>query len=130
MTERDYSKFVREGETGPRLHVKLIPRTVYIEMVNRWKRRPDVIDDVAEEGFWLWDLNERSAAAAAAGRDASRAELAEEIAAEMDDREWWKSIEAFEERLIQHFPQAPTEWSDLLDPVYDQQEREGWIPRQ
>jgi hypothetical protein len=99
-------------------------------MVNRWRSRPDVIDHVAEEGYWLWDLNELAAAAAAEGQNPTRAELAEEIASEMDDREWWKTTAAFEEHLIQHFPENPEQWADLLDPVYDLLEREGWTPRQ
>ncbi len=56
--------------------------------------------------------------------------MADEITAEMDDREWWKVMEAFEEYLITSFPNDPAAWADLLDPVYDLQEQEGWKQRQ
>ncbi len=130
MTQRDYTKFVREAESGPRLHVKMLPRKVYVEMVNRWRSRRDVIESVAEAGYWLWDIKELEQQALAEGRDVTYAELADEVAAEMDDREWWKVMEAFEEHLITSFPSDPLAWSDLLDPVYDLQEQEGWKPQQ
>lgn|GEM_PF-2019164 len=130
MTERDYSKFIREDESGPRLHVKMLPRAVYVEMVKRWRSRQDVIEEVADEGFWLWDLRELETKAKEEGREYTYAELADEVYAEMDDREWWKTIMAFEEHLITHFPEDPNSWADLLDPVYDLQEAEGWKPRQ
>jgi hypothetical protein len=130
VTQRDYTKFVRESDTGPRLHVKMLPRPVYVEMVNRWRSRPDVIETVAEQAYWLWDLKELERKAQAEGRQVNYAELADEIIGEMDDREWWKTTEAFEEHLITHFPTDPGAWSDLLDPVYDLQEQEGWKARQ
>jgi hypothetical protein len=130
VTERDYSKFIRETEDGPRLHVKMLPRKAYVEMVNRWRSRQDVIETVADEGFWLWDLRELEKKAQEEGREYTWAELASEVAAEMDDREWWKTMEAFEEHLITHFPEDPAAWADILDPVYDLQEAEGWKPRQ
>jgi hypothetical protein len=108
----------------------MLPRKVYVEMVNRWRSRQDVIEVVAEEGYWLWDLKELDQTAQAEGREVTYAELADEVAAGMDDREWWKVMEAFEEHLITHFPNDPGAWSDLLDPVYDLQEQEGWKPRQ
>ncbi len=124
--ERDYSKFLRRTEDGPRLNTRLIPRPVYVEMVKRYRRRPEVIDAVAEEQFWLWDLNERERKAVEAGHQVSRADLAEEIESEMEDREWWATTAAFEEHLMAHFADNPAEWADLLDPVYDEQELEGW----
>ena len=130
MTQRDYSKFIRESESGPRLFVKMLPRNVYVEMVNRWRSRREVIETVAEEGYWLWDVRELERQALAEGREVTYAELAEEVAAEMDDREWWKAMEAFEEHLITSFPNDPSAWADLLDPVYDLQEQEGWKTRQ
>jgi len=130
VTQRDYSKFIREGEEGPRLNTRLIPRAIYVEMIKRWRGRNDVIELIAEEGFWLWDLKELEQQAQAEGRDATWAELAEDVYAEMDDREWWKTISAFEEHLITHFPEDPTAWAELLDPVYDLQEAEGWTQRQ
>ena len=130
MTERDYTKFIRETENGPRLFVKMLPRPVYVEMVNQWRARREVIEFVAEQGYWLWDLKESQERADAEGRQVTYAELAQEILPEMDDREWWKTTEAFEEHLITHFPDDPGAWADLLDPVYDLQEQEGWKPRQ
>ena len=130
MTQRDYSKFIRESETGPRLHVKMLPRPVYVEMVTQWRGRPEVIEFVAEQAFWLWDLRELEQQAQTEGRQVTIAELAEEIQGEMEDREWWKTTEAFEEHLITHFPENPAAWSELLDPVFDLQEREGWKPCQ
>jgi hypothetical protein len=108
----------------------MLPRNVYVEMVNRWRARRDVIEQVAEEGYWLWDIKELEQAAQAEGRKVTYAELAEEVAAEMDDREWWKVMEAFEEHLITSFPNDPAAWSDLLESVYDLQEQEGWKTRQ
>ena len=130
MTQRDYSKFIREGDDGPRLHVKMVPRNVYVEMVTNWRSRREVIERVAETGYWLWDLKELEHQAQADGREVSLVELADEIAGEMDDREWWKTMAAFEEDLITAFPNDPEAWSELLDPVYDLQEQEGWKPRQ
>lgn len=130
MTQRHYSKFIRETDEGQRLNVKLVPRAVYVQMVNRWRSRQDVIEEVADAGFWLWDVKELEEQARAEGRQVTYAELAEEVAAEMDDREWWKTMAAFEEHLITHFPNDPAAWSDLLDPVYDLQEQQGWKPQQ
>ncbi|MEX1159095.1 MAG: hypothetical protein WEC79_09225 [Thermomicrobiales bacterium] len=130
MTQRDYTKFIRESETGPRLHVKMLPRPVYVKMVNQWRSRPDVIETVAEQAYWLWDLKELERRALAEGRAVTHAELAEEIMGEMDDRDWWKTTEAFEEHLITSFPTDPGAWAELLDPIFDLQEQEGWKPRQ
>jgi hypothetical protein len=130
VTERDYSKFIRDSDEGPRLNVKLVPRPVYVQMVKQWRSRKDVIEVVAEEGYWLWDVKELEQQALAEGREVSWAELAEEVASEMDDREWWKTTAAFEEHMITHFPDDPLAWSDLLDPVYDMQEQAGWTPQQ
>lgn len=128
--DRDYRKFVRDTDEGRRLNVSMIPRPVYVEMVKRWRRRPEVIERIAEDGYWLWDLKELERTARAERRQVTWADLAEEIEAEMDDREWWKTTAAFEDLLIEQFPENPSEWADLLDPVYDLQEQDGWIQRQ
>jgi hypothetical protein len=130
VTQRDYTKFIRDTDEGPRLNVKLVPRKVYVEMVNNWRSRREVIETIADDGYWLWDLKELEKQALAEGRTVTIAQLAEEVAAEMDDREWWKTIAAFEEHLITHFPDDPEAWSELLDPVYDLQEQDGWTPKQ
>ena len=81
MTARDYTKFIRETETGPRLFVKMLPRPVYVEMVNRWRARREVIEIVAEQGYWLWDLKDLEEQAGTEGRQVTYAELAQEILA-------------------------------------------------
>jgi hypothetical protein len=126
VSDRDYAKFLREdGWLNPRL----LPRAVYVEMVGRHRAKPEVIEAVYDELFWLWDLNEATRKAEEEGRQVSRAELAAELEAEMDDKDWWKLTETFEEHLIAHFADNPAEWADLIDPVYDEQERDGWIRR-
>jgi hypothetical protein len=124
---RDYSKFLNDEGL---LSTRLIPRPVYVEMVNRWQARPDVIEQVLGDTFWLWDLRKARENAAREGRDASDGELLREIMGEMDDTDWWKLTEAFEQHLRREFANAPEYWSDLLDPVYDAQETDGWIRRQ
>jgi hypothetical protein len=99
-------------------------------MVKRLRSQPDVILKIAEDGHWLWDLKELEQKAQTEGRQFTLAELAEEIAGEMDDREWWKTTAAFEEYLMEQFPDDPQAWADLLDSVYDLQEHEGWTQRQ
>ena len=127
MTERDYSKFLRENG---RLNVTLLPRAVYVEMVKRHRAKSEVIEKIYDELYWLWDLREAEKKAAVEGRDASRAELAAEIEADMSDSDWWKVTEAFEEHLITTISENPQEWAEFLDPVYDQQEQDGWVRKQ
>jgi len=100
VTQRDYSKFIREDG---RLYVRMIPRADYVAMVKEYQQRPEVIEAVFDELYWLWDLNERAKKAEEEGREVSRAELAAELIEEMDDSDWWKTTEAFEEHLITHF---------------------------
>lgn len=127
QTRRDYRKFLREDG---RLSVRLIPRPVYVTMVKAHQQRPEVIERIFDELFWLWDLNERQRAAEAEGRMVSRAELAQEVMAEMSDADWWKATAAFEDDLIAGFPEEMEHWAEYLDPVYDLQESEGWMKRQ
>jgi hypothetical protein len=126
MTTRDYRKFLH---ADGRLNVRLLPRPVYLQILGRYRRIESVIDDVFEDLRWSWDLNKRTRAAVADGRSVSRADLADEIVGEMEDRDWWKATAAFEEHLISHFGDDPKRWSDVLDEVYDWQEQEGWQDR-
>lgn len=126
MSERDYTKFLHPDG---RLNIRLIPRPVYLEVLKRYRSDPANIERVFGELYWLWDLNDRERKAQDAGRDASRVELADEIIAEMDDRDWWKIISTFEEELMAEFRNDPARYADLLDPIYDLQEAEGWRDR-
>ena len=127
MIQRDYTKFLREDG---RLNVRLLPRSVYVDMVKRHRSDPAVIDKIYNDTFWLWDLNEAVKKAEAEGREVSRSELAGELESGMDDKDWWALTEAFEQHLIQTFQEDPAAWADLVDPVYDMQESEGWRQRQ
>lgn len=127
MSERDYSKFLKDGD---RLNMRLIPRAVWVDMVNHAQRRADVIETVLEEMYWLWDLKALSAKAESEGRDASHAELLQEMIEEMSDSDWWKLTAAFEEHIMRSYSNNPGEWAEFLDPVYDLQEQEGWRDRQ
>ena len=130
MSERDYQRFLRDVDGVTRLHVKLLPRATYVAMVHDWRARLEVIQAIADEGFWLWDYNERLKQLETDGVAATPWEVAEDVLREMDDREWWTNMERFEEHLITHAPERLAEWAELLDPVYDEQERDGWILRQ
>ncbi|HUG14075.1 MAG TPA: hypothetical protein VMM78_03570 [Thermomicrobiales bacterium] len=127
MIERDYSKFLKDDA---RLNMRLIPRDVWVEMIKHARQRDDFIEIVLEEMYWLWDLNELIAKAQSEGRVTSRAELLDEIMAEMGDSDWWKLMSAFEEHIMRSFSTNPGGWAEYLDPVYDLQEREGWQHRQ
>jgi hypothetical protein len=127
VAERDYTKFLKDED---RLNIRLIPRAAYVEMVTRHRHNPAVVESVFEDLYLLWDLNDAAEKAAAAGRDVSRVELADELIGELADDDWWKTIAAFEEHLMRTFHENPSAWAELLDPVYDTQERDGWIQRQ
>lgn len=127
MAERDYTKFLKEGE---RLNIRMIPRDIYLEMLKRYRQDTSVIDAVFDDLFWLWDLNELEKQARAEGREVSRVELADELISEMADDDWWKVIASFEEHLMDAFASDPGRWAEFLDPVYDMQERDGWTRRQ
>lgn len=123
---RDYGKFLTDEG---RLNVRLIQRPIYLEMLERYKARPEKVDKVFGELYWLWDLNQRARQAEAEGRAASRVELARELMGEMDDQDWWKVTETFEQSLWADFADEARLYADLLDPVYDVQEAEGWRER-
>jgi hypothetical protein len=36
----------------------------------------------------------------------------------------------FERQFNEHFAESPERWAEILDPVYDAQERAGWVRRQ
>jgi len=127
VVERDFTKFLKEGE---RLNIRLVPRDVYVEMIKRHRSNPAVVDEVFDDLFWLWDLNALVKSADDEGRTATRIELADELIAEMSDDDWWQTIAGFEEHLIGNFSKNLDEWTEFLDPVYDMQERDGWIQRQ
>ncbi|HMM43968.1 MAG TPA: hypothetical protein PKA95_18890 [Thermomicrobiales bacterium] len=127
MAERDYAKFIRPDG---KLYVRRIPRPVYVEMVRAYQQRPEVVEEVFEQLYWRWDLDQAEQKAAAEGRDTNRVELAQELIAEMADDDWWKLTAAFEEHLIAGFAKEPARWAEYLDPVYDLQEAEGWRDRQ
>lgn len=127
MPERDYSKFIRPDG---KLYVRRIPRPVYVEMVRAHQQRPEVVEEVFEQLYWRWDLDQAEQKAAADGRATNRVELAQELIAEMADDDWWKLTAAFEEHLIAGFAGEQERWAEYLDPVYDLQEAEGWRDRQ
>ena len=120
---RDYSKFL--GEDG-RFDSRLVPRRVYTAMVNEYRRRPEVIDDVFEELYFAWDLEDRTAKAVERGEEPDKATIAQEILDEQDDPDWWRVMGAFEKRTLAALSEAPGEWAEYLDPIYDDQEENGW----
>lgn len=123
---RDYRKFLREDG---RLDVRYLPRAIYLDLLGRYRRQEHVIDEVLGMHFWLWDLNRKAQQALVDGRHVPRAELADELLGEMADDEWWPIMQAFEAHLQAHFAENPAAWAELLDPVYDLNEIEGWRDR-
>lgn len=121
--KRDYGKFLREDGT---LDQKLLPRKAYTTIVTRFRQRHEIIDEVFEELYFAWDLNEKMKAQRARGDDADKVAASNEVLAEMDDRDWWMVIGAFEKRVISRFPEIANQYSDILDPIYDDQEEHGW----
>ena len=124
---RDYTKFLRDDG---RLNVSLIPRKTYTQMVNEHRRQEHVFRKVFEAQFWSFDLEQAKLKANENGETVSSADLAQQVLDGMDDNDWWKCMQAFEEHLIAHFHESPEQWSHHLDPVYDEQEQAGWVKRQ
>lgn len=124
---KDYSKFLKEDG---RLDPRLLPRPVYTQMVKEYRRQPEVIAEVFQTHFFLWDLEENERKLADAGESVERSEVALQVLGEMADDDWWKVMQSFEAHFQQHFQSCAARWSELLDPVYDEQEAAGWIARQ
>lgn len=124
---RDYSKFLREDG---KLNIKLLPRPVYTQLVTSYRRKENVFREVFAQQFWLWDLDEILRKAAADGEGLEPAAAAQQVIDGMDDKEWWACMSALEAHLIANFSSCMHEWSDILDPVYDDQEQAGWTRRQ
>jgi hypothetical protein len=125
--DRDYSKFLREDGS---LNIRLIPRQIYTKIVNEHRRQEHVFRPVFAEQFWSWDLEQAELKATESGETVSSADLAQRILDGMEDNDWWKCMQAFEQHLITHFHESPHQWSHYLDPVYDEQEQAGWVRRQ
>ena len=124
---RDYSKFLKDDG---RLNVRLLPRPVYLQMVKEYRREPSVIAEVFEANFFLWDLEEAERKLAEAGEKVDRSAIAQQMLGEMEDDDWWKVTQGFEEHFQRHFQSCVERWTDVLDPVYDDQESAGWTVRQ
>jgi hypothetical protein len=124
---RDYSKFLRQDKS---LDVSRIPRRIYTQMVNEHRREENVFRPVFEEQFWAWDLEQAELQARERGETVNSADLAQKVLDGMEDNDWWKCMQAFEQHLIDHFHESPDQWAHLLDPVYDEQEQAGWVKRQ
>ena len=124
---RDFTKFL--GEDG-KLNVRMLPRPVYNQLVTAYRRQDHVFRDVFANKFWLWDLDDIVRMAAEVVEDLASADAAQRVIDGMDDTEWWACMSAFEAHLITNFSSCMNQWSDLLDPVYDDQEQAGWTRRQ
>lgn len=124
--ERDYSKFLDENG---RLRAFLIPIKDFRAMVKVYRDREEVIREVFGGLYWLWDLEQLEAKAKEDDDDVDIAELSREVQGMMDDEEWWQCMSAFELHFIEHFTDDVSQWTDYLDPVYDAQERDGWVER-
>ena len=125
--DRDYSKFVDENGT---LNIRVIPRPVYMTMVTEYRQQESVFREIFEKHFWLWDFEEAERKAKLEGRDVTPAALAQQVLDGMDDKEWWEVMADFERHFNAHFGEDTARWSEFLDPVYDDQEKAGWVRRQ
>ena len=123
VSERDYSKFLNDEG---RFDVTLLPRRVYTAIVNEYRRRPEVIDDVFEEFYFAWDLEDKTTKAEERGENPHKADIAQQVLDEMDDADWWRVMGAFEKRAIAALSESPEAWAEYLAPVYDEQETSGW----
>lgn len=121
--ERDYRKFLNEDG---RLHVRYLPRRVYTELVNDYRREDAIIDEVFEELYFSWDLNQKLEEMKKAGEEPNKAIAAQRVIDEMDDRDWWMVMSAFERVFARDFIHVAERWSAKLDSIYDDQEEHGW----
>lgn len=123
VAQRDYSKFLDDRGL---LQVKLLPRKAYTAIVNEYRREPEIIQDVFEELYFLWDLEQELEKMTAEGREPDHAAAAQKILNSMDDGDWWRVMAAFERRAIRRFGVEPERWAAMIDPIYDDQEANGW----
>jgi hypothetical protein len=122
-SERDYRKFLNDAGG---LDVRLLPRGVYTALVNEYRNRASVIDEVFEQLYLTWDLQQEMAGGAGDDGPARKSAAAQTILDGLDDNDWWRVISAFEKALIRDFIDNAPDWSANLDPVYDEQELHGW----
>jgi hypothetical protein len=120
MTARDYSKFLNEEG---KLNVALLPPPTYTALLVAYRQDPSVIREVFDELWFLWDLQRREEQA---GPDADIAAIAQSIIDEMEEEDFLRVRAAFEQRLINRFGDDPARWAAILDPVYDEHQRDGW----
>jgi hypothetical protein len=122
--QRDYRKFL-DGDG--QLRARYLPRKVYTELVNLYRQNTEVIDLVFNRLYFAWDLDQEVERLRRAGGPASTAEAAQSVINRMDDEDWWRVTAAFERALQRDFADLAARWSEILDPIYDEQERLGWV---
>ena len=120
---RDYRKFLNDaGE----LNVRLLPRETYTALVTQYRQRPEVIQTVFADLYLSWDLTQQLETQADRGAEPDIAAAAQAVLDDLDDDDWWRVTEAFERSMIRAFREHAEEWSELLDPIFDDQEAQGW----
>ncbi len=123
LGQRDYRKFLTaEGQ----LNVRYLPRQVYTAIVKEYRTRDTVIDEVFEQLYLAWDLEDQLQQQKERGAEPDRAAAAQAVLDSLEDTDWWRVNAAFEKALIRDFAAVAECWADLLDPVYDDQEARGW----
>ena len=120
---RDYRKFLSEDGA---LDTRLLPRHVYTALVNDYRQRESVIEEVFQAFYLAWDLEQALESQAGRGEPQTVAAAAREVMDRLEDEEWRRVMAAFEERFIREFGQHAHEWAETLDPVYDAHEARGW----
>ena len=120
MSARDYSKFLTEDG---KLNTALLSPQTYGALLVAYRQDPDVIREVFDELWFLWDLQRREQQA---GPNPDIAEIAQGIIDEMDEDDFRRVRVAFEQRLVDRFGDDPARFAAILDPVYDVHERDGW----
>ena len=124
---RDYGKFLKEDGS---LNVRLLPRPVYTKLVTDYRQRESAIEEVFEELYLTWDIDNKLKEMQGAGEPTDKSAAAQAVLDELDDGDWWRVMAAFERGMARDFPQLANEWADLLDPIYDDQEAQGWVEQQ
>lgn len=112
MSSIDYASLV---DDQGRLVVSQLPRPVYTRYVNEYRKQPEVIREIFSAFYFEFDLDQKLDEAAAAGRQLSTAEAAEQVLGEMEDGDWWRVMEAFEDHAIRHFSDDPERWSFIIE---------------